>query len=78
VKLNITQYQLVGVRPERGCFGQHLMIKSVMTTGLVKLVAKVPYFLDAFQDGSSPTSTTSHLPDGTLAPRDVNFRQSCS
>lgn len=52
--------------------------RVIHSTDLIKLVLKWPDFLDTFQDGLSPTSTTSHFPDGSRAPRDVNLRQSCS
>ncbi len=58
-----------------------LMEKSgytVLAPDLVKHVSKQPNFLDTFQSGFSPTSTTNHFPVGSRAPRDVNLRQSCS
>ena len=53
-------------------------LAKVLNADLVKQVSKSPIFLDTFYNGLSPTSTTSHLPDGSRAPREDNLRQSCS
>ena len=65
------------IRAPRVNLPNPLLNKIQTTSDLVNEGRKSIIFSDIFI-GSSPTSTTSHLPIGVRAPRFVSLRQSCS